>query len=150
MANFRGLSERTGKRAKQMTKQANAPTLHAPNTRSLSHLLTILEDQHAPRGRRNWGSITTSRTLRSSQDMQYYSQANHPSSSSLRFGAGSGAPGFSAVGSLTYPPSPNGFRDCSLESIGVDEDVLTGMSGSRRDQPIEFMESRKDVDAMLD
>ena len=27
--------------------------------------------------------------------------------------------------------------------------VLAGMSGSRRDQPMEFKESRKDVEAML-
>ena len=31
--------------------------------------------------------------------------------------------------------------------MGVDA-VLTGMSGSRRDQPMEFMESRKDVEAI--
>ena len=31
--------------------------------------------------------------------------------------------------------------------MGV-EAVLTGMSGSRRDQPIEVIESRKDVEAM--
>ena len=31
--------------------------------------------------------------------------------------------------------------------MGV-EDVLTGMSGSRRDQPIEFRESRKEDEAM--
>jgi hypothetical protein len=34
--------------------------------------------------------------------------------------------------------------------MGVDEeDVFAGMSGSLRDQPKEFMESRKEVDAML-
>lgn len=32
--------------------------------------------------------------------------------------------------------------------MGVDA-VLTGMSASRRDQPIEFRESRKDVEAMI-
>lgn len=38
--------------------------------------------------------------------------------------------------------------DCSLDRIGVEELVVTGMSGSRRDQPMEFIESRKDVDAI--
>ena len=38
--------------------------------------------------------------------------------------------------------------DCSLDKIGVEEVVVTGMSGSRRDQPMEFIESRKDVDAI--
>jgi hypothetical protein len=33
--------------------------------------------------------------------------------------------------------------------MGVDEEVLTGMSGSLRDQPNEFIESRKELDAML-
>ncbi len=37
--------------------------------------------------------------------------------------------------------------DCSFDSMGV-EAVLTGMSGSLRDHPIEFRESRKDVEAM--
>ncbi len=74
--------------------------------------------------------------------------AKKPSSSSLLLGAGSGAPGPSlAVGSLTYPPLPNGLSDCSLDRMGV-EAVLTGMSGSRRDQPMEFIESRKDVEAI--
>ena len=74
--------------------------------------------------------------------------AKKPSSSSLRLGAGRGAPGPSlVVGSLTYPPLPKGFSDCSLDKMGVGA-VLTGMSGSRRDQPMEFMESRKDVEAM--
>jgi hypothetical protein len=41
MANFRGLSERTGKRAKQMMKQARAARLQPPNTRRRSHLLTV-------------------------------------------------------------------------------------------------------------
>ena len=38
--------------------------------------------------------------------------------------------------------------DCSLDKIGVEELVVTGMSGSRRDQPMEFIESLKDVDAI--
>ncbi|KAI9801011.1 MAG: hypothetical protein M1825_003545, partial [Sarcosagium campestre] len=32
--------------------------------------------------------------------------------------------------------------------IGVEAEVLTGMSGSRRDQPNEFIESLKDADAI--
>lgn len=42
IANFRGFSDRTGKRKKQITKQANAAALHAPKTRSRSHLLTTI------------------------------------------------------------------------------------------------------------
>lgn len=38
--------------------------------------------------------------------------------------------------------------DCSLDKIGVEEVVVTGMSGSLRDQPMEFIESRKEVDAI--
>lgn len=76
------------------------------------------------------------------------SHAKNPSSSSRRLGAGSGAPGPSSFGSLTYPPSPNGFSACSLERIGVEEEVLTGRSGSRRAHPRLFIESRKEVDAM--
>lgn len=34
-------------------------------------------------------------------ELKVYLRANHPSSSSLRVGAGRGAPGFSVVGSLT-------------------------------------------------
>lgn len=80
---------------------------------------------------------------------KYYSRANHPSSSSRRLGAGNGAPGPSCVGSRTYPESPKGLSDCSFESMGVDELVLAGTSVSRRDQPMEFSESRKDVEAMF-
>ena len=40
MANLRGLKAMTGKRAKQMTKQARAPTLHPLKIRMRSHLLT--------------------------------------------------------------------------------------------------------------
>lgn len=86
--------------------------------------------------------------------MRSHSHANNPSSSSLRLGAGRGAPGFSWVGSLTYPPSPNGFSDLNLDSIGVEEEeevvvVLAGTSGSLRDHPKEFIESRKEFDAMF-
>ena len=77
------------------------------------------------------------------------SQAKKPSSSSLRLGAGNGAPGPSlCVGSRTYPALLNGLIDCSLDKIGVEEVVVTGMSGSRRDQPMEFIESRKEVEAI--
>ena len=40
MANFLGVTMRTGNKAKQMTKQAKAAKLQAPNTSSRSHLLT--------------------------------------------------------------------------------------------------------------
>ena len=79
----------------------------------------------------------------------YHLHAKNPSSSSRLLGAGSGAPGASCVGSLTYPLSPKGFRDCNLDSMGVVEDVFAGTSGSRRDQPMEFIESRNEVDAIL-
>lgn len=36
-----------------------------------------------------------------------------------------------------------------MDRIGVEELVLAGTSGSRRDQPIEFKESRKDVEAIF-
>jgi hypothetical protein len=74
-------------------------------------------------------------------------RAKKPSSSSLRVGAGKGAPG--AVVGSRIPPSPKGLSDCSLESIGVFAEVLTGRSASRRLHPREFMESLKEVDAML-
>lgn len=81
------------------------------------------------------------------------SHAKKPSSSSLRLGAGNGAPGFSCVGSLTYPPSPKGFSDLNRDKIGVDEVevelVLTGISASRRDQPSEPIESRKAFEAIV-
>lgn len=76
--------------------------------------------------------------------------AKKPSSSSLRVGAGNGAPGASCVGSLTYPASPKGFSDCNLDRIGFCDDVLTGTSASRRDQPMEFNDSRNEVEAMFD
>ena len=76
-------------------------------------------------------------------------RAKKPSSSSLRLGAGNGAPGPSlCVGSRTLPELLNGLIDCSLDQTGVDEFVATGMSGSRRDQPMAFIESLKDVDAI--
>lgn len=77
------------------------------------------------------------------------SRAKKPSSSSLRVGAGNGAPGASCVGNRTLPASPNGFSDCSLDRMGFCDDVVTGISASRRDQPMEFSDSRKEVDAML-
>jgi len=42
IANLRGLRERTGNSAKQITKQANAAKLQPPNTSILSHLLTVV------------------------------------------------------------------------------------------------------------
>lgn len=41
MTNFDGLSDRTGKRKKQMTKQARAPKLQAPKIINRSHLFTV-------------------------------------------------------------------------------------------------------------
>jgi hypothetical protein len=41
MANFLGVTMRTGNKAKQITKQAKAARLQAPNTSSRSHLLTV-------------------------------------------------------------------------------------------------------------
>ena len=77
-------------------------------------------------------------------------RAKKPSSSSLRVGAGKGAPGASLldVGSLTFPSLLKGLKDCSLDRKGVEE-VFAGMSGSRLDHPIEFRESRKEDEAML-
>lgn len=76
-------------------------------------------------------------------------QANHPSSSSLLVGAGSGAPGASCVGSCTYPPRPKGLKEDSFDRIGVDEVVVAGTSGVLRDHPNEFMESRNEVEVIL-
>jgi hypothetical protein len=75
------------------------------------------------------------------------SHANQASSSSLRDGAGNGAPG-SDVGSWTYPPLPNGFKDDMRSSNVVEELVRTGRSGSRRDQPSEFIDSLKEAEAI--
>lgn len=52
------------------------------------------------------------------------------------------------MGSRTYPALLKGFIDCSLDRIGVEEVVVIGMSGSRRDQPMEFIESRNEVEAI--
>jgi hypothetical protein len=41
IANFRGLSESTGKSAKQTMKHAKAARLHPPKIRSRSHRLTV-------------------------------------------------------------------------------------------------------------
>ena len=49
MANLRGLSDKTGNKAKQMTKQANAATLKAPKTRRRSHRLTVSSTREANR-----------------------------------------------------------------------------------------------------
>lgn len=54
------------------------------------------------------------------------------------------------MGSCTYPPPPKGLSDCNLERNGDDEElVLTGTSGSLRDQPNELTESRKEVEVMV-
>lgn len=55
------------------------------------------------------------------------------------------------MGNCTYPPPPpKGLSDCNLERNGVDEElVLTGTSGSLRDQPKELTESRKEVEVMV-
>lgn len=77
------------------------------------------------------------------------SHASHPSSSSLLDGAGRGAPAFSVVGRLIYPLLPNGLSDRSDDMKPFWGAVLTGTSTSRRDQPKELIESRKDADAIL-
>jgi len=82
-----------------------------------------------------------------SRRRSHLDSAKKPSSSSLRVGAGKGAPG--AVVGSRIPPSPKGLSDCSLDSIGVFAEVLTGRSASRRLHPREFIESLKEVDAML-
>ena len=55
------------------------------------------------------------------------------------------------MGSWTYPPCPKGFKDCSREKNGVSEEALvrTGKSGSLRDHPSEFTESRKVLFAIV-
>lgn len=45
MANLRGLSDKTGNKAKQMTKQANAAMLKTPKTRRRSQRLTVVENE---------------------------------------------------------------------------------------------------------
>jgi hypothetical protein len=78
-----------------------------------------------------------------------YSHAYQPSSSSLLLGAGKGAPGASWVGNCTYPPCLKGLIELSLSRIGVEALVLAGTSRSLLDQPREFIESRKEAEAML-
>lgn len=77
-------------------------------------------------------------------------RANHPSSSSRRVRAGRGAPGPSppsVVGSLTLPSELKGLSFCSVPSSGFCGFVFAGCS--RRDQPMLFMLSLKDDDAMV-
>lgn len=109
---------------------------------SLHVTVTAVQDSGRITSTNHVGSWTMDR------DRPEDSRAKKPSSSSLRVGAGNGAPGGSCVGSLTDPASPKGFNDCSLDSSGFCDDVLTGTSASRRDQPMEFNDSRKDVEAM--
>lgn len=171
MANLRGFSDSTGNRKKQRKKHTAAPTLQAMNINIRSHRLTgetLVKSAFATLGRTGFSDTSALRVKhhqtqeldlrhldravqRIDQRLWGDLQARKLSSSSRRLAAGKGAPGASCVGSCTYPPPPpNGFRDCSLERNGVDEElVFTGTSGSRRDQPNELTESRKDVEAMV-
>lgn len=88
-------------------------------------------------------------TRQTEKRASHNSRAKNPSSSSLRVAAGKGAPGPSWVGSLTEPESAKGFNDWKRPRRDVGDDVLTGASASRRDQPIEFNDSRNEVDAIL-
>lgn len=75
-------------------------------------------------------------------------RANHPSSSSRRVRAGSGAPGASpsTVGNLRFPsPAPNGFQLDRPPSSGF----VVLAAGSRRDQPRLFILSLNDDEAMV-
>lgn len=130
IANRRALKASIGKRAKQITKQTSAATLHAPNIISRSHLLTTTSEYHVSitvstrpfqPGARLSGQLhdTMRVTTTGTQELGASSQgrpttdgqiqrarldlhAKKPSSSSLRLGAGNGAPGPSSwVGSLT-------------------------------------------------
>lgn len=77
-------------------------------------------------------------------------RANHPSSSSRRVRAGRGAPGPSppsVVGSLTLPSVLNGLYFAHVPSSGFCGLVLAGCS--RRDQPMLFMLSLNEDDAMV-
>ena len=76
------------------------------------------------------------------------SQTNQPSSSSLRDCDVCGAPLLSAVGRLTYPPLPKGFRAAKDDIKPVRGFVLTGVSGPLRDHPSELMESRNEAEAI--
>ena len=138
MANFLGLIERIGNSAKQITKQARAAKLQPPKMIILSHV------DSTSRVRCQFMQVILERTPTVPAD---YSP-NQPSSSSLLFGAGSGAPGAACVGNWTPPPLPKGLYEDNLPSIGVEELVFAGMSGSRLDHPSEFMLSRNDVDAI--
>ncbi|MCJ1461512.1 hypothetical protein MMC07_000109 [Pseudocyphellaria aurata] len=123
------------------------PSTHCARPRCMTSLhvtVTAVQDSGRITSTDHVGSWTMDRGRGRPED----SRAKKPSSSSLRVGAGNGAPGGSCVGSLTDPASPKGFSDCSLDRIGFCDDVLTGTSASRRDQPMEFNDSRKDVEAM--
>nr|POE47448.1 hypothetical protein CFP56_00779 [Quercus suber] len=76
--------------------------------------------------------------------------ANHPSSSSLLERAGSGAPGPSpsCVGSNTRSSPAKGLRLCNVPKTPPDLLVLM-VDCSRRDQPMLFMLSRKEDEAMM-
>ena len=76
------------------------------------------------------------------------SHTNQPSSSSLRDCDVCGGPLLSAVGRLTYPPLPKGFRAAKDDIKPVRGVVLTGVSGSLRDHPRELMESRNEAEAI--
>ena len=142
MANFRGCGNRMGNSARQTAKQAKAARLQPPKISRRSHLLTIeAVDQYASCDLAGIRSVPSCKV--------FYSHANQPSSSSLLVGAGNGAPGASCVGSWTYPPLPNGFKEEILERMGVDELVFAGTSRSLLDQPSEFIESRKEAEAIL-
>lgn len=101
-----------------------------------------------PAGVRGWGQWSKGR-MNGGVGNGVDIQANQPSSSSRRLGAGKGAPGPSVVGSRTYPRSPNRFSDCSDERRPPCLDVFTGRSASLRDHPRELIESRNDEEAMF-
>ena len=126
IANFRGTGHRIGNKAKQRTKQAKAAALQAPNTRSRSHLLTNARRQCQYRSALNRRQVEEKKdgrlhdlmhvTITATEELWSYHkrfalaskrrhqdlQAKKPSSSSLLFGAGNGAPGPSLwVGSRT-------------------------------------------------
>lgn len=73
---------------------------------------------------------------------------NQPSSSSRRLGAGRTAPRLSCVGSLTWSSSAKGLRAERRARSGRDVDASRAGAEFALDQPKEFMESRKDADAM--
>ena len=106
---------------------------------------------HTRNGKWPWGRLgkTGNGRRKTEKQASHNSRAKNPSSSSLRVGAGKGAPGPSGVGSLTEPASPKGFNDWNRARRDGGEDVLTGTSASRRDQPIEFSDSRNELEAIL-